>query len=79
MDQPATILMYAKDERYRKAATELWANDNLEVDQDATVSEGEDGAWVHAWVWVSKDESLADVGVGMGTTLTMVPLEPQTV
>lgn len=46
-----------EDERYRSSATELWASDNLQVDQDATVSVGEGGAWVHAWVWVSDSQT----------------------
>lgn len=46
-----------EDECYRGSATELWASDNLQVDQDATVSVGEGGAWVHAWVWVSDSQA----------------------
>jgi len=36
-------------------ARQLYAdrsNDNIEVDDNAKVSKGDDGAWVQAWVWV---------------------------
>jgi hypothetical protein len=47
----------ADDELYRKSAIARWAKDKLQIDDDATVSVGEGGAWVHAWVWVSNDEA----------------------
>ncbi|QIG69166.1 hypothetical protein EVB77_132 [Rhizobium phage RHph_N1_10] len=41
---------------YREAAKQQ-ANDELEVDDDAVVSPGDDpGAWVHAWIWIRNDE-----------------------
>ena len=30
----------------------LGSDDNIEIDDDALVSEGDGGAWVQAWVWV---------------------------
>lgn len=36
-------------------AREMYAqgsDDNIEIDDDALVSEGDGGAWVQAWVWV---------------------------
>ena len=45
------------DEPYRQLAIELWCDDELEIDPAATVSAGEGGAWVQAWVWVSNDEA----------------------
>jgi hypothetical protein len=42
----------AEEDRYRDAATELWSKDSLQIDEDSTVSVGEGGAWVQAWVWV---------------------------
>ncbi|MBX5130742.1 hypothetical protein HJB53_30090 [Rhizobium lentis] len=42
---------------YRAAAKEQ-ANDELEVDDDAVVSPGDDpGAWVQAWIWIRNDEA----------------------
>ncbi|QIG69335.1 hypothetical protein EVB78_133 [Rhizobium phage RHph_N1_15] len=42
---------------YREAAKQQ-ANDELEVDDDAVVSPGDDpGAWVHAWIWIRNDEA----------------------
>jgi hypothetical protein len=40
------------------AARESWGitSDELEVDGNPAVSEGEDGAWVSAYVWVSKED-----------------------
>lgn len=32
-------------------------SDELEVDPDAVVSRGEDGAFVMSWVWVSNEEA----------------------
>lgn len=43
-------------EAYRKAARAQHHVDGyLEVDDDAVVSESEEGAYVQAWVWVSKE------------------------
>jgi len=43
-------------EEYIAAARELFGSDDVEVDDDAKLSEvdevGERGAWVSAWVWV---------------------------
>lgn len=42
---------------YRLAAQEK-AHDELEIDEDAIVSRGDDpGAWVHAWIWITDDEA----------------------
>lgn len=38
-----------------EAATKQYAygsDDNIEIDDDAKISEGEDGTWVQAWVFV---------------------------
>jgi hypothetical protein len=40
-------------------AAEKWSdpsNDELEIDGDAEVSEVDDGYWVQAWVFVSKED-----------------------
>ena len=43
---------------YRKVAKEMYQVDGeVEVDDDAVVSEGdENGAYVEAWAWVNKEE-----------------------
>lgn len=45
-----------QDERYRAAAREEYAREGaIEIDDDATISYGDEaGAYVQAWVWVSK-------------------------
>jgi len=40
------------DERYRGAAREYHASTDLQIDDHAIVSHGENGAWVQAWVWI---------------------------
>jgi hypothetical protein len=45
------------DERYKSVAVDFWSTDELEIDEDAIVSPSQFGAWVQAWVWVSKDEA----------------------
>ena len=32
------------------------SDDNIEIDDDAFLSNGEDGCWVSAWVWLRFDE-----------------------
>ncbi len=31
--------------------------DDIEIDDNATMSVGEDGAWVSAWVWISQEQT----------------------
>ena len=46
------------DAAYIGAAREVFATDDLEIDDDPNVSLGGDpGAWVHAWVWVSDEDA----------------------
>ncbi|WP_234265166.1 hypothetical protein [Hydrogenophaga sp. NFH-34] len=33
-------------------------DDDIQIDEDAEVSETDDGAWVSAWVWVSTEEMM---------------------
>ena len=40
------------DETYRSRATEIWCNEEVQIDGDAMVSASDSGAWVQAWVWV---------------------------
>lgn len=37
-------------------ARSLYGTDDLEIDGDAKVSLGENGAWIAAWVFVPKEE-----------------------
>jgi hypothetical protein len=43
---------------YQSYRDAISTHDELEVDDDAMVSVGDDpGAWVHAWIWVSNEEA----------------------
>ena len=44
------------DGTLRDMARDKYACDDLEIDDDAKTSRGDDGAWVAAWVWVSYPE-----------------------
>ena len=61
--------MEPSDKAYRIAARNMYASDDLELDDDDTpiVSRPEDGsgAWVAAWVWVGSDHE-SDVVEGEG-------------
>ena len=49
-----TVMTYITDQQYRDA---IACTDELEVDPDATVSQGSDpGAWVQCWVWVNDSD-----------------------
>lgn len=39
-----------------RAAYALRSDDNLEIDEEALVSEGEGGVWVQAWVWMPNED-----------------------
>lgn len=39
-----------------RQARELFACEELEIDDDAQLSEANDGTWVQAWVWVPATE-----------------------
>lgn len=39
----------------RSLAVEQYKSDEIEIDDDAIVSEGDTGAFVQAWVWVEKE------------------------
>lgn len=43
-------------DRYRERARETWASDECEIDENATVSISENGAFVQAWIYVEKEE-----------------------
>jgi hypothetical protein len=40
----------------RKKANELYADDEVEIDEDAIVSESQGGAFIEAWLWVPLEE-----------------------
>lgn len=39
---------------YIALARRKYKNDTITIDNDASLSEADDGAWVSAWVWVKK-------------------------
>ena len=44
---------------YVSKARELYADDDLEIDDNPNISVAENGMWVAAWVWVSDDDMRA--------------------
>lgn len=40
-----------------EAARNAYADDDLEIDDDAAVSRADDGYWVGAWVWIANDDA----------------------
>lgn len=53
-----------EEEAYRQAmiarAREEYANDDVEIDDDARLSEADEGCWVQAWVWLDKTDDETD-------------------
>ncbi len=43
-----------------EAARQQYADDDCEIDADATTSPGDGGTWVSAWVWVAGAEDEGD-------------------
>lgn len=41
---------------YIDAARAIYQNDDTEIDDNARISENDDGAWVQAWVYVNEEE-----------------------
>lgn len=37
-------------------ARTYYANDDINIDDDAWQSEGDDGVWVEAWVWLARSD-----------------------
>ncbi len=50
-------------DQLRTLAREEWANDDLAVDDDCLFSEGDDGVWVQAWVFLNKELIEKEVGI----------------
>lgn len=48
------------DDDLRRAARATYGSDDIEIDDNAIVSRGDDGAFVAAWVWVYYDETEDD-------------------
>lgn len=46
------------------AAREAYGSDEIEVDDDAKISEGDEGAFVQGWLWVSNAEAGLDEDLG---------------
>ena len=44
-----------REESLVAKAREEWGSDDCEIDDSAAFSEGDNGCWVGAWVWVSDD------------------------
>lgn len=47
------------NKQYADSANEQFGSDEVEIDPDNIVSkgEGEDGAWVKAWIWVYDEDA----------------------
>lgn len=43
-----------------ESARNTYCNDEINIDDDAMVSVGDDGVWVEAWVWVQNPEDDED-------------------
>lgn len=55
-----TINAESTDNEWINAAREQYANDDIEIDSNATFSVADDGVWVQAWVWVGFDNVTGD-------------------
>ena len=44
------------DEAARAVAGRIYGNDDVEIDDNASTSYGDEGVWVQAWVWVRNDD-----------------------
>lgn len=49
----------SKKARYLERAKELYESDDLQIADDAKLSEGVEGVWVAAWVLVDSEEAPA--------------------
>lgn len=47
---------YTAEEARQRARADYATGDDVQIDDDATVSEADGGAWVAAWVWVPQDD-----------------------
>lgn len=47
---------------WRQQARQAWCvtHDNIQIDDDALISETDEGVWVNAWVWVPKEKESSD-------------------
>ncbi len=43
-------------ENVLKHAINIYESDDVNIDNDAYISQGDDGCWVSAWVWVQNEE-----------------------
>jgi hypothetical protein len=41
----------------RARAAELFATDECQIDDDAQVSEADEGVWIAAWLWLPEEDS----------------------
>lgn len=57
------------DAEYRKRARDLYADDDIAIDDDAVISRGDEpGAYVQAWVWVPDEDETDPVCPTCGST-----------
>lgn len=54
------VPLTAEENAYRDAAEEQYGSDEIEIDSDAVVSIGEDGAFIQAWVFIAGTEEDED-------------------
>lgn len=60
-DGPLAVKLKAKPDTDQAAfVAAVVQSDELEVDDDAVVSQGEDGAFVMSWAWVSNSQAGID-------------------
>ena len=57
------------DEELREMARKEYGSDDCEIDNNAVVSRGDDGAFVQAWVWVRYPEETIAACERCGNTL----------
>jgi hypothetical protein len=48
------------DEQAIAAARDMYASDDVEIDDNPKLSHADDGVWVAAWVWVSREDAEHD-------------------
>jgi len=49
-------ITFATPEQIKQARKD-YANDDVEIDDNAKTSETDDGVWVSAWVWLKNKET----------------------
>lgn len=47
-------------ERARELARQTYGSDEVEIDDDAVISKGDNGVFVQAWLWIDEEEDEDD-------------------